>query len=226
VSPPTPKRGIAAFMADAARDDEPETAPQQAAVAVHAAAQAPAGRGAAVLTVAPVHRPAGGAWQRVLDARDSALTEPHAWAAYGLRLPVELDLALKRQLAAGRAATRSRQLHVCHYIKAALDVVPFGEDGEFDVTAARELGKAWQHAHGVGKTLTRGSGRRMHSDIADRLGTLYDRLQLEEHKVHVWQVAAQAVSLLLTELEDTGRGERTGPGGDDGRAMPAGPGTP
>jgi hypothetical protein len=231
MSPASPKRGIADLMAE--MDADPDTTTRTAELApltVAAVTPVPDHVHAALAVVpapAPVPTvrrrkgdPAAEPWARVIAARNSALGEPGIWTMFTLRLPVDLYGELQRRWAADRARTGDRQLAVCHYIQAALEAVPFASTAR---TTA--LGEAWQAAHGIGGTLTRGSGTRLHRGTSRQLGELSDKLRLGSRRVYGWQVAAQAVAVLLAELDGTDGGETAGPGGNDGRPAEGGSGT-
>jgi hypothetical protein len=226
------KRGIAELMAEI--DADPDTTTRSPEAEVLAAwtsyDQPPAvyatlGAVPAPAPVPTVRRrkgdPAAEPWARVIAARNSALGEPGTWAMFTLRLPVDLYGELQQRWAADRARTGDRQLAVCHYIQAALEAVPFTSTAR---TTA--LGEAWQAGHGIGGTLTRGSGTRLHQGTKRQLEATSDKLRLGSRRVYGWQVAAQAVTVLLAELNGTDGGETAGPGGNDGRPAEGGPEAP
>jgi hypothetical protein len=128
-----------------------------------------------------------------------------------LRLPVSLVRDLKIRLVKDRERTGDRMLGMNHYITAALQSAPLDNPA-----AAAVLGAEWQQAHAIGKTLSTGSGYNLHVNVTARLASLADRLQLLDNRVWAWQVAAQAITVLLADLNGTGKEEAGGRGGSDG----------
>jgi hypothetical protein len=231
VSPQTPKRGLGEYLAaqrqqrgqegelDGPGDVVPMVRAEPAQRPVKALAPAPA----APARKAPRRRrravPPADVWDRIQAMHDSAQTRPGEWDRHSLRLPVALDQRVAACVVKHRARTGNRQLSKNHFYAAALSVIPA------DIARALEWGLEWQRAHGIGKTLSRGSGTNLPLDLIPALDALTDRLSLLiDVKVPVWQVHARAIERLLDDLD--GSADQEGPPGGDGNGgRPGGAGS-
>lgn len=224
MSPQTPKRDLGTYLA-AQRQGKQETGPDGPAGVVHLARPAAAAQ-PALTPAAPARKPrrrsqapAASVWDRVEAMHVSARTEPGEWDLHTLRLPAWLDQELAVRVVADRARIGSRTLSKNHYYAAALAAIPHS------VNDAVEWGREWQRAHGIGKTLSKGSGTHLPLELIPALDALTDRLTLLKGKVPAWQVHARAVERLLGELNKAG--DEEGPAGGDGDVgRPGGSGSP
>jgi hypothetical protein len=224
VSPQTPKRDLGAYLAAQRQPAEPDGPADVAPIGIHrkllleraerALAPAPA-----AARKAPRRRrrtvPPADVWARIQAMHDSAQGTPGEWDRHSLRLPVEIDQRVAAAVVKQRARTGSRTLSKNHFYAAALSVIPA------DIGSATEWGLEWQRAHGMGKTLSRGSGTNLPRDLIPALDALTDRLSLlMAVKVPVWQVHARAIERLLDELDGSGDDGEGPPGGDGDSGRP------
>jgi hypothetical protein len=149
-------------------------------------------------------RPARGAGKTpdaralIAASRASARNAPGEWENFSVRLPVALDQRLKKRFAADKTdktAPRDYGLHRNHYLNAALTQVPE------DVEEAAKWGLDWRARSPAGRTLTRGSGSRLHRDVASAMHDLVDWLPTLEARPNAWEIQAEAVSRLLDQLD-------------------------
>jgi hypothetical protein len=231
VSPQTPKRGLGEYLAAQRQQRGQEGELEGPSGVVPIVRPGPAQRPVKALAPvpsaparkAPRRRrrtaPPADVWARIQAMHDSAQGTPGEWDRHSLRLPVEIDQRVAAAVVKQRARTGSRTLSKNHFYAAALSVIPA------DIGSATEWGLEWQRAHGIGKTLSRGSGTNLPLDLIPALNALTDRLSfLMGVKVPVWQVHARAIERLLDDLD--GSGDQEGPPGGDGNGgRPGGAGS-
>jgi hypothetical protein len=99
------------------------------------------------------------------------------------------------RVASDKTAARDYGLAAAHYLNAALGQVPK------DVQEAAAWGLNWRGRSANGRTITIGSGSRLHRDVASNMHDLGIWLRTLDVHPNAWEVMAEALFRLLDELD-------------------------
>jgi len=131
----------------------------------------------------------------VSAARSSARDRPREWETFTARLPLGLADRLTLRLARDKRATGDYGLAASHYLNAALSQIPD------DIESAAQWGLDWRARSTDIRTLTRGSGSRLHRDVVFALHELSTWLPTLAVHPRTWEVMAEALTRLLDALD-------------------------
>jgi hypothetical protein len=133
----------------------------------------------------------------VRAARTSARDRPREWETFTARLPAGLANRLNLRVAQDKGAAGDYGLAAAHYLNAALSQIPR------DIGQAAQWGLDWRARSTDARTLTRGSGSRLHRDVASAMHELGSWLPTLDVHPRMWEIMAEALTRLLDALDDT-----------------------
>jgi hypothetical protein len=133
----------------------------------------------------------------VRAARTSARDRPREWETFTARLPADLANRLNLRVAQDKGAAGDYGLAAAHYLNAALSQIPR------DIGQAAQWGLDWRARSTDARTLTRGSGSRLHRDVASAMHELGSWLPTLDIHPRMWEIMAEALTRLLDALDDT-----------------------